>query len=78
VSFFLTLFVSSLCVVDAEKMLAVCRKKLFERRETRPRPHLDDKIITGWNGLYISAFSRAHQVLDDEKYLKPAERVNGN
>ena len=31
----------------------------------RPRPHLDDKIITAWNGLMISAFARAAQVLGD-------------
>lgn len=27
-------------------------KKLNEVREKRPRPHLDDKIITAWNGNY--------------------------
>ena len=45
--------------------LAASRKKLFEVRAKRPRPHLDDKIITAWNGLMISAFARAAQVLDD-------------
>ncbi|MGH7455379.1 MAG: thioredoxin domain-containing protein, partial [bacterium] len=51
------------------------RKKLFEVRKTRPRPHLDDKIITAWNGLMISAFARAYQVLDEPKYLQAAERA---
>jgi hypothetical protein len=51
------------------------RKKLFEARKTRPRPHLDDKIITAWNGLMISAFARAYQVLDEPKYLQAAERA---
>ncbi|MGH7595624.1 MAG: thioredoxin domain-containing protein, partial [bacterium] len=51
------------------------RKKLFEVRKIRPRPHLDDKIITAWNGLMISAFARAHQVLDEPKYLQAAERA---
>src|SRR5437660_92433 len=44
--------------------LAQSRKKLFSIRAKRPRPHLDDKIIAAWNGLMISAFARAAQVLD--------------
>lgn len=55
-------------------MLAESRRKLLEVRSKRPRPHLDDKIITAWNGLMISAFARAAQVLDDPKYLEAAQR----
>ncbi len=33
-------------------------KILFEARAKRPRPHLDDKILTAWNGLMISAFAK--------------------
>ncbi len=29
------------------------RKVLYDARQERPRPHLDDKIITSWNGLMI-------------------------
>ena len=54
--------------------LADSRKKLFDLRAKRPRPHLDDKIITAWNGLMISAFSRAAQVLDDPAYLAAAQK----
>jgi uncharacterized protein YyaL (SSP411 family) len=35
------------------------RSRLFDARATRPRPHLDDKVLSGWNGLTIAAFSRA-------------------
>ncbi len=56
-------------------ILSEGRKKLFEIRKTRPRPHLDDKIITAWNGLMISAFARAYQVIDEPKYLHAAERA---
>ena len=55
--------------------LAKSRKLLFEARAKRPRPHCDDKIITAWNGLMISAFARAAQVLDDSGYLEAATRA---
>ncbi|MCC6415226.1 MAG: thioredoxin domain-containing protein, partial [Opitutaceae bacterium] len=42
----------------AEKLAAIL-EKLRPVRNQRPRPHLDDKIITAWNGLMISALARA-------------------
>src|SRR5262245_33768910 len=57
------------------KLLTRSREKLFAIRAQRPRPHLDDKIITAWNGLMISAFARAAQVLDDPRYLEVATRA---
>ena len=51
------------------------RTKLFALRAKRPRPHLDDKIITAWNGLMISAFARAAQILDDPDYLEAGTRA---
>ena len=59
---------------DVVRSLAESRKKLFEERAKRPRPHLDDKIITAWNGLMISAFARGAQVLGDAAYLEAAQR----
>jgi len=56
--------------------LAKSRAELFSLRAKRPRPHLDDKIITAWNGLMISAFARGAQVLDDPNYLKAATRAS--
>jgi uncharacterized protein len=43
--------------------LARARLTLFEARLRRPRPHLDDKVLTAWNGLMIAAFARAARVL---------------
>ena len=51
------------------------RRKLFDVRAKRPRPHLDDKILTAWNGLMISAFARAFQVLGNTDDLQKARRA---
>jgi uncharacterized protein YyaL (SSP411 family) len=59
---------------EIQKSLADSRQKLLDIRMKRPRPHLDDKIITAWNGLMISAFARAAQALDDATYLRSAQR----
>ena len=46
--------------------------KLLETRSRRPRPHLDDKILSGWNGLMISAFAKGAQILDEQRYADAA------
>ena len=49
--------------------------QLLAVREKRPRPHLDDKIITAWNGLMISAYARGAQILSDDSYLAAATKA---
>jgi uncharacterized protein YyaL (SSP411 family) len=51
------------------------RARLLAVRAQRPRPLRDDKIITAWNGLAISAFARAYQVLGDPLYLEAAAKT---
>ena len=41
------------------------RAKLFAIREKRVHPHRDEKILTAWNGLMISALARAAQARGD-------------
>lgn len=48
--------------------------KLLSYRNLRTRPHLDDKVLTSWNGLMISAFAKGAQVLEDARYLEAARR----
>jgi uncharacterized protein YyaL (SSP411 family) len=45
--------------------LGRARQILFDARAKRPRPHLDDKVLTSWNGMMIAAFARAARVLPD-------------
>ncbi len=59
-------------VVDA---LNAARVKLFEARLSRPRPHLDDKVLTAWNGLMIAAFARMARVTASAPFLESARRA---
>ena len=51
------------------------RRKLLVRRNDRIPPLLDDKIITAWNGMMISAMARGTQVTGDPVYADSAERA---
>jgi uncharacterized protein YyaL (SSP411 family) len=57
---------------EVRALLESARQKVFAARARRPRPPLDDKVLTAWNGLMISALSRAAQVLDEPRYLAAA------
>ena len=56
-----------------EIKIALAQKQLLEVREKRIHPHKDDKILTDWNALMISAFSKAAQVFAEKKYIAIAE-----
>jgi uncharacterized protein len=64
---------------DVQSTLGSIRARLFAAREKRPRPHLDDKILTAWNGLMLGAFARAARVLvarpSSTGYLDAARRA---
>ncbi len=57
--------------------LGGARQTLFAVRDRRPRPHLDNKILTAWNGLMISALARGAGVLEEPRYLEAAKRAAG-
>ncbi len=59
----------------AAEMLVRDLEKLRAVRAQRPRPHLDDKVITAWNGLMISALAKGAQVLGERAYLDLATRA---
>jgi len=69
--------------VEIAESLLRSRKVLFDLRNQRPRPQLDDKVLTAWNGLMIAAFARASRVLNgalvdgdpSARHLATAERA---
>ena len=62
-------------IPDAERMIDLARQKLFEAREKRIHPHKDDKILTDWNGLMITALAKGAQVLEEERYALAASNA---
>ncbi len=48
---------------------------LMRVRSERVRPHLDDKVLTSWNGLMISAFAMGGAVLNEPRYAEAARRA---
>jgi uncharacterized protein YyaL (SSP411 family) len=57
------------------KSLVTSKEILLKARELRRRPHLDDKIITAWNGMMIGPLARGSRILKDPKLLSTAEQT---
>ena len=49
--------------------------KLYAVRQQRKQPRLDDKVLTAWNGLLISALVEASEALDEPKYIEAAQHA---
>nr|XP_023021222.1 spermatogenesis-associated protein 20 [Leptinotarsa decemlineata] len=62
-----------------KKILGESHRILYDERQKRPKPHVDTKIVTSWNGLMISGYAKAGFVLKDQTYtdraLKAAEFI---
>jgi uncharacterized protein YyaL (SSP411 family) len=54
-----------------ERMESV-RRRLFDARASRVRPHLDDKVLTDWNGMMIAALARSGRVLGRADHIERA------
>jgi uncharacterized protein YyaL (SSP411 family) len=57
----------------AVELLDAARDRLMAFRAQRARPHRDDKVIAGWNGLMLRAFADAGRVLDRRDLVMIAE-----
>ena len=56
------------------EILASCSEKLLNVRSNRVTPGLDDKILTSWNSLMITAFAKGYRVTGEIKYLDAAKK----
>ncbi len=53
------------------------RRVLFEASRRRPRPGLDDKVLTEWNGLFLAALADAAAATGRTDWVVEAERTAG-
>jgi uncharacterized protein YyaL (SSP411 family) len=60
---------------EVREALDRAARLLLATRSKRVRPHLDDKILTAWNGLMISAFAKGGAILEDARYAEAARRA---
>jgi uncharacterized protein YyaL (SSP411 family) len=57
------------------KRVAPMREKLLAIRSKRIRPHLDDKVLTDWNGLMIGSLAYGGAALGEKRYVDAAARA---
>jgi uncharacterized protein YyaL (SSP411 family) len=60
---------------EIEQIIQQTSRRLFEVRERRIKPGRDDKILTSWNSLMISAFAKVYKVTGNKKYVNHAIRA---
>ena len=57
---------------ELEEKISKAKKILFEAREKRIRPGLDDKVLTSWNGLMLKGYVDAYKAFGNKEYLDAA------
>jgi len=62
---------------EVKKILDSCIQKLLKVRSKRIQPELDDKILTSWNALMISAMTKGYRVSGEQSFLDAAEKCLG-
>jgi uncharacterized protein YyaL (SSP411 family) len=58
---------------DVNDIIKRCSEKLFVTRSKRIAPGRDEKILTSWNALMISAFAKGYRISGHETFLHAAE-----
>jgi hypothetical protein len=60
-------------LVGTQQRLAASRASMRAAREQRPPPFRDEKVVTSWNALAVSALAHAARVFDDARYSRIAQ-----
>ncbi len=59
-------------VQELEALLSNSKARLLKARSERPRPGLDDKALTAWNALMLTAYLDAYRAFGEKSYLETA------
>ena len=49
-----------------------CRRALLAARNERPRPGLDDKVLTEWNAMFLATLAEAALLADNDRWTSAA------
>ncbi len=66
---------NNLSETELEKLVEKSKRMLFDRRSYRERPATDDKILTDWNAMLVSALVDAYEAFENERFLNLALRT---
>lgn len=61
---------------EEEPVYQEMRERLYQYRVFRTELHLDDKVLTSWNGLMIAAMAKAYCLKDGERYIEAAIKAH--
>ena len=64
-------------VAELKGLFDTWRPTLYQVRTKRTWPGLDTKLVTGWNGLAISAIAKTYIATREPRYLEAAKRSAG-
>ncbi len=62
----------NISIDELENKISTWRQMLYDNREKRPQPRLDNKILTSWNALMITAYAAAFDAFGNNQYLEKA------
>ncbi|WP_447980536.1 aldo/keto reductase [Candidatus Nitrospira bockiana] len=60
---------------DLRETIERVKPQVYAARRRRVPPGLDDKVLTAWNGMMISAMAEASRILHDGRYLAAGEEA---
>jgi len=65
---------SGISVDQLIKIINESNRLLYQARNKRAKPLRDEKVLTAWNGLMISAYAKSGLILNNSDYTKQASK----
>jgi len=62
----------NISVAELQNTMGIAKAKLLQARSVRVKPSLDDKILSSWNALMITGYTKAYRVFGEAAFLDAA------